>query len=46
MKKYNFFDEGGNLIEKRKCSQKEAEVFSKNFNLRFEEHKRKAKKNG
>lgn len=44
MKTYDFFDSEGELRERKKCSQREAEVFANNFGYKFEEHKRK--KNG
>lgn len=40
MKLYDFFDKDGDLVERKRCSQKEAEIFAKNFNYKFERHKR------
>lgn len=42
MKSYNFYSiETGEFFERKKCSLAEARVFANNFNLKFEEAKRK-----
>ena len=40
MKLYDFYKDG-ELVERKRCSQKEAEIFANNFGFKFEEHKRK-----
>ena len=43
MKLYNFYTPDGKFVERKKCSQREAEVYANNFNFKFEEYKRNGK---